>query len=203
MTERTEYGRIVDGKVVEYPVYELHIKNRAHPKEWYTEVVHLQKPVIDERHQQIRQELEITGKIIVAKYVAVPLSVDAILDKLFYPEGRFNRENPMEQVEPVELAIGGIDPELVSIITERVSQQVGQALDAFAKTRNYDDVKSAATYVNSAVPQFKAEAERVIALRDQSYASLYQFIQDVATGAKPVPKTYAEVQAILPELTWE
>ena len=64
-------------------------------------------------------------------------------------------------------------------------------------------MKSAATYVNSAVPQFKAEAERVIALRDQSYASLYQFIQEVTTGVKPVPKSYAEIQAILPELTWE
>jgi hypothetical protein len=91
----------------------------------------------------------------------------------------------------------------VAIITDRVSKQVGEALDAFAKTRNYDDVKSVATYVNSSVPQFKAEAERVIALRDQSYANLYQFIQEVTTGVKPVPKSYAEVQVVLPELTWE
>ncbi len=198
-----EYGRIVDGKIVEYPVFELHIKNRAHPKDWYTEVIHLQQPEYDARFEYIQQELEITGNYIVAKYKVVPMSVDRILNRLFYPNGMFNFEQPGEMVAPVELAIGDVDPHLVNVIVARVSLEIGQKLDEFAKTRNYDDVKSAVTYLNSAIPKFKTEAERIAALRDQTYASLYQFIEDIRTGTKPAPKSFSEINVVLPELTWE
>ena len=200
---QTEYGRIIDGKVVEYPVYELHIKNRAHPKEWYTEVIHLVVPEHDSRYEYIQQALEITGAHIVAKYNVVPMTVDGILNKVFYPNGMMDMSKPGEIVQPAEININDVDPALVSAVVARVSLEIGQKLDDFAKTRNYDDVKSAVTYLNSDVPQFKAEAERIAALRDQTYSLLYQYISDIKTGVKPIPKSFGEINAILPELTWE
>lgn len=201
--EQQVYARIVDGSIVEYPVYEIHIKNRAHPMEWYTPVVYLQKPAYDDRYEAIKEELQITGNWVVSSFKVTPMSVDAILNKLFYPNGAHNLSNPTEPVEPENVTIATIDPALMAIVASKVSTEVGEALDEFVKERNYDDVRSCATYVNSSNPQFQAEANRVIALRDQSYTALYTYLNDVTTGVLPLPKSFADIKAHLPALTWE
>src|SRR5690242_8980331 len=43
------------------------------------------------------------------------------------------------------------------------------ALDAVAQSWGYDNLISAASYANSTVPQFKAEAEVLISWRDQTW----------------------------------
>ena len=198
------YARVVNGKIVEYPVYAIHIKNRAHPVEWYTPVIYLEKPTYDNRYQTIKEELQITGNHVLATYKVLALTVNTSLDRLFYPNGRINMTNPIEVVLPEEVTIGTIDPFLFSKIMERVSYEVGQSLDDFVATRNYDDVKSCSSYVNSSNVQFQAEATRVIALRDQTYTNLYTYLATLTAGTNPLPKSFEEIKttANLPELTW-
>jgi hypothetical protein len=201
MTQQA-YGRIENGKIVEYPVYENHIKRRGHPMDWYVPVVALEVPTYDARIQSIQETLTITGKYIVASYSVVSLSVDAILDKLYYPNGRFNPTNPAEQVEPATVTIASVDPVVLNHVVEQVSSAVGKDLDAFVATRNYDDMRSCATYLNSSIATFAAEAATAVGLRDTTYTNLYTYLAEVQAGTKPVPQNLAEIKANLPVLAW-
>lgn len=75
-------------------------------------------------------------------------------------------------------------------------------LDAFARERNYDGIMSACTYATSTVPQFAAEGQRCVELRDQTWAMLYQMLAEVETGHRPVPASFDDVKGALPDLTW-
>lgn len=75
-------------------------------------------------------------------------------------------------------------------------------LDNFAKTRNYDNILSAATYATSTIPKFAAEGQRAVELRDATWAALYQILADVQAGTRPTPTSFADIEPDLPELTW-
>ena len=74
-------------------------------------------------------------------------------------------------------------------------------LDAFARTRNYDGIMSAATYATSTVPKFRAEGQYAVEARDLTWAKGYEIMDDVVSGTRPMP-TLEEVIAELPELKW-
>lgn len=83
-----------------------------------------------------------------------------------------------------------------------VVQQVQDRLDQFAKTRNYDSIMSACTYVTSSVPRFATDGAYCVSVRDQTWATLYSFLAEVQAGTKPMPSSYADVEPILPKLVW-
>ncbi len=74
-------------------------------------------------------------------------------------------------------------------------------LDAFAKTRNYDNILSAATYVTSTVPKFAAEGQYAVESRDATWAKSYEIMGAVLAGTRPMP-TLEEVLRELPALAW-
>ena len=74
-------------------------------------------------------------------------------------------------------------------------------LDAFAQTRNYDGILSAATYATSTVPTFQTEGQYAVQARDVTWAKGYEILGAVMSGQRPMP-TLAEVIAELPELEW-
>jgi len=74
-------------------------------------------------------------------------------------------------------------------------------LDAFARTKNYDGILSAASYATSTVPQFAAEGQYAVEARDATWAKGYEILGAVLAGTRPEP-TLAEVFAELPELDW-
>lgn len=75
-------------------------------------------------------------------------------------------------------------------------------LDQFAQTRNYDGILSAATYATSVVPQFAAEGQYAVSARDMTWITLYSIMAAVQGGTRPMPASYAEVEAELPVLEW-
>lgn len=75
-------------------------------------------------------------------------------------------------------------------------------LDTFAKTRGYDGILSACTYASSAVPQFQVEGARCLALRDATWAALYQILAQVQAGTRPPPVDYAAIEPELPAVGW-
>lgn len=75
-------------------------------------------------------------------------------------------------------------------------------LDTWAKTRNYDGILSLCTYATSTVPQFAAEGQRGVDLRDATWAALYAILAQVEAGTRPLPASFESIEGELPVLTW-
>jgi hypothetical protein len=97
-------------------------------------------------------------------------------------------------------AISNPPPTLEQIIAHYIAH-MQERLDAFARTRNYDGILSAATYATSAVPKFKAEGQYAVEARDATWAKCYEILAAVEGGTRPMP-TMEELIAELPVLTW-
>jgi hypothetical protein len=87
-------------------------------------------------------------------------------------------------------------------IQNAIVEGVQKRLDDFAKTRNYYDILSAATYANSTNPTFAAEALYCVQKRDETWAKVYQIEKDIKDGKRSMPSGYADIEAELPSLSW-
>ena len=85
---------------------------------------------------------------------------------------------------------------------KRFADEAQARLDRWAQSRGYDGILSACTYATSQVPQFQAEGQRCVDLRDQTWARLYEILAEVDAGTRPVPLSLAEIEADLPVLAW-
>ena len=74
-------------------------------------------------------------------------------------------------------------------------------IEATAQTRQYDGTVSIATYVNSTVAAWAAEAQAFIAWRDAVWGYALVEMQKALTGERSIP-TIAELLAELPEMEW-
>lgn len=74
-------------------------------------------------------------------------------------------------------------------------------IDMTAKTKLYTDGLSCASYVNSAVPQWAAEAGAFVAWRDQVWAYAYNQLYAVTQGQRTKP-TVETLIGELPAITW-
>jgi hypothetical protein len=92
-----------------------------------------------------------------------------------------------------------------SLAQEQVIAQYTAAvqshLDAFAQTRNYDGILSAATYATSTVPKFQVEGQYAVEARDTTWAACYTILEAVQGGERVMP-TLDELLAELPALVW-
>jgi hypothetical protein len=87
-------------------------------------------------------------------------------------------------------------------IIDSVSKQVQDRLNDFAQTGSYDSILSATTYATSAVSKFKTEGQYCVQQRDATWAKLYEIMEAVQSGARPMPSSYADIEAELPVLVW-
>lgn len=87
-------------------------------------------------------------------------------------------------------------------LRQRITDEVQQRLDAFARTRGYDGILSAATYATSGVAKFQQEGQRAVDLRDATWAAAYTILAEVESGSRPVPVSVADIEGDLPGLTW-
>lgn len=83
-----------------------------------------------------------------------------------------------------------------------VVRQTQQRLDEFARTRNYDGILSACSYATSTNEKFGTEGQHCVAMRDATWAKLYEMLAEVEAGTRPVPTGYADVEPELPALSW-
>ena len=191
------YARVENRRIVEYPVYGLHITNRAHPFEWYQKVIFDQKPETpDFYYLQEVPVLQINNEVHVT-YTPVAMTLRDLLT-IIYPQ-TIAADN--QEIEAVDIST--VDEKLVNRIVELVRQHVQKMLDEFAQQRGYDGIVSAVSYANSSVQQFANEGQRALQKRDETWTNMYAYIAEVKAGSKPVPKTVSEIEAELPVLTWE
>lgn len=83
-----------------------------------------------------------------------------------------------------------------------IIMQTQARLDAWAKTRGYDSLLSACTYATSAVQKFASEGQLAVTKRDETWAALYAFVEQVKAGTQSMPTGYADVEPLLPVLEW-
>jgi len=83
-----------------------------------------------------------------------------------------------------------------------IIRETQKRLDDFAKTRNYDGILSACTYATSSTPKFASEGQYAVNARDNTWATLYNFMTEVQTGTAQMPTSFTDVEPLLPELVW-
>jgi hypothetical protein len=87
-------------------------------------------------------------------------------------------------------------------IKEIIVESTQKRLDDFAKTRNYDGILSACTYATSTVEKFRIEGQYCVEARDATWSKLYEILNEVETGVRPMPSGYSDIQSELPPLQW-
>lgn len=100
-------------------------------------------------------------------------------------------------VAPYVASAGPSNEQIIAAFTAAIQLR----LDTFARTRSYDSILSACTYVTSSVPRFAAEAAYCVSARDATWATGYQLLADVQAGNRAMP-TVADVMTELPALEW-
>lgn len=119
--------------------------------------------------------------------------------------GMTGYENAVSPANTVVHADGTISFTPPSVTVEEMQREFTDAiqrhLDNFARTRNYDNIMSVATYATSTVPKFAAEGQYAVEARDATWAKGYEILDAVLSGQRPVP-TIEEVIAELPPLEW-
>lgn len=87
-------------------------------------------------------------------------------------------------------------------LVARFTTAIQKRLDAFARSRHYDNILSACTYATSAVAKFQAEGQACVNLRDATWAAAYAVLEQVNSGQRPLPDDLADIEADLPALEW-
>jgi hypothetical protein len=74
-------------------------------------------------------------------------------------------------------------------------------MDSVVQTRNYKNIHTAASYVNSTNEKFAREGAACNKWRDDVWDKCYAVLAEVKAGTRPIP-TLEEVIAELPVLVW-
>ena len=88
------------------------------------------------------------------------------------------------------------------LVQKPYPDQVHNRLDYFARTCGYDGILSACTYAASTVPKYQSEGVYCVQSRDQTWASFYQYMDEVDAGIRPMPTSFADIVPYLPVLEW-
>lgn len=83
-------------------------------------------------------------------------------------------------------------------LKQKITTATQAALDAFARTRGYDSILSACTYVTSTIPAFAAEGAYCVNLRDDTWAKIYLMLAEVQSGARAAPTSFEDIAHELP-----
>lgn len=83
-----------------------------------------------------------------------------------------------------------------------IEEQVQTRLDDFAKTRFYNDILSACSYATSTNQKYASEGQYCMTARDQTWDALFAIQAEVVAGTRPMPASYADIEAELPALVW-
>lgn len=88
---------------------------------------------------------------------------------------------------------------------EELQQQFEDGIEAYmdsvVQTRNYKNIHTAASYVNSTNEKFAREGAACNKWRDDVWDKCYAILAEVKAGTRPIP-TLEEVIAELPVLVW-
>jgi len=92
--------------------------------------------------------------------------------------------------------------ERAQALKETMVQAIQDHLDAFARTRDYDDIKSACGYAGCSVPKYDIEGTYARDKRAETWFVGLQILADVQGGLRPMPTSFDQIKPELPQLVW-
>lgn len=90
----------------------------------------------------------------------------------------------------------------IQVLQASIVQATQDRLDAFARERHYDDIKSASDYAGCSVTKFDIEGTYCRDARALTWDALYRILGEVQAGTRPVPTSFADIEPDLPPLVW-
>lgn len=93
------------------------------------------------------------------------------------------------------------DPEPGPPTIDDYKNAIVSMLDAKAQERRYENSTTIATYVNSTIPAWSAEATAYVAWRDDVWSYTYTELEKVMGGLRPQP-TVEDFLTELPAMVW-
>ena len=194
------YARVINGAIVEWPVYAEYITRRGDPMSFYTPVIDNGKPT-PSPFEVVASKAVFAGTQVVMQYTVLPMPFDMLLAKAWGVNSMMEITRPMGTSVTAPDA-SKIDPALSAAIQTSIQTQVQTMLDNFAAQKGYSGIASLCGYANSSVPNFAEEGKIGMEVRDQTWASLYSFLAQVTSGAAPFIKDFQDVMAVLPVMSW-
>lgn len=75
-------------------------------------------------------------------------------------------------------------------------------MDAFARTKGYDNMRAAVTYKDDPYGPFAADGAYALQARSQVWQAAQAVENSVRAGTMPIPASVADFLALLPKLAW-
>ena len=95
------------------------------------------------------------------------------------------------------------EPEVIENLISAFQKTIDSRLNDFVRSRGYDNIVSACTYLNSSITKYAIEAQRCIDLRSNIWNIGTKILDDIKTKKRPIPSSIEEIEKELPQLTWE
>lgn len=146
----------------------------------------------------------------------VSMSPDKLADWGVYPvQGMYKPEHNSNTHKAVEIQPALIDGIWVQqwsleplseidilVVKSKITESVQHRLDNFARTRGYDDIKSASDYAGDEDAQFNSEGTYCKTMRSRTWRALINIMNEVEAGTRTMPTSYTDIEAELPVLEW-
>lgn len=105
--------------------------------------------------------------------------------------------------EETEAAIIAADKAAkLSQLRNSIVEQTQKRLDAFAATRFYDSIHTAASYTTSKIPRFASDGQDAVDAMSNTWETLFNILNEVEAGTRPAPTGFSEIEPLLPTLAW-
>lgn len=125
-----------------------------------------------------------------------------ILDIYDYKRAEILEAERIMEIRKTDPYYGMSEEEKTEKFKNYIIERAHDRLDSFAMTRGYDGILSSASYATSTNEKFRIEGEYCVRMRDETWNKLYQLLNDILEGKRPIPKTFKEIEPELPELIW-
>jgi hypothetical protein len=87
-------------------------------------------------------------------------------------------------------------------LIDSITDETQNRLDSFAQTRLYEGILSLCSYQNSPNLKFRTEGQYGVEARDATWSKLYELLDEVLSGTRPIPSGYEDIASELPVLEW-
>ena len=197
MQDLVEYCRIDNGKIVEYPVLEIHIRNRGHSLDMYTKVVHMSKPFVPE-YCFLTRKIELAEGVPVVVYSLENKGIDAVLSDLYY---KLQGSGPLDTTREYKLKVEDVPAETLEYVLRMGDALVEKHLSDWCSLKGYTII-TACTYVSSNNQERANEAKLAIKNRDDTWDAFFAYFDAVKRGEKDFPMRASDIINQLPVLSW-
>ncbi len=190
------FALVIDNVISIYPLTLQQIIERDAPYEDYFDVFFNQKPTYNHPTEYLVETPIVISNYVLVNYEVKLKTIEQLLQEVFAIAGSIVDGSPVVDISKTP-------PELMYAVVDLVKIKTQALLDTFAKTRDYDDIKSVCSYSGSNTEKFRVEAARAIELRDNTWVQLNVYLSQVMTGAIQPPLSWDDIVVNLPTLTWE